>query len=103
MYRRPSPRNLLGRSRFDPMRVVIPDPLVSYTGGHRVEADGETLDEILTDLDRQFPGIRFRVVDEQDNLRKHMLFFVRGERTRNLYEPVSDSEEVVLVHALSGG
>lgn len=86
------------------MRVVIPQPLRSYTDQHhQVEAEGETLDEVLQDLDRQYPGIRFRMVDEQDALRKNMLFFVRGERTRNLHEPVEGTEEVVIVHALSGG
>ena len=85
------------------MRVVIPQPLQSYTGGHLAEAQGDTLNDILNDLDQQYPGLRFRVVDEQDNLRKNILFFVHGERTRNLNEPVVGSDEVVLVHALSGG
>ena len=85
------------------MRVLIPQPLRSYTGGHIVEAVGDTLDDILNDLDRQYPGIRFRVVDEQDNLRKHMLFFVCGERTRDIRASTVGSDEVVIVHALSGG
>ncbi len=48
------------------MKVVLPSPLESYTRGRRkVQARGATLDGLLADLDRQFPGIRFRMVDEQ--------------------------------------
>ena len=52
------------------MKVVIPGPLLSYTGKREVEASGATLGELLADLDRQCPGFRFRVVDEQDRLRQ---------------------------------
>ncbi len=87
-----------------PMRVLIPQPLLSYTNRQdQVDADGETLEELLADLDRQFPGIRFRMINEQDEMRPHIVFFVRGEKTRDLTEPLSGSEEVVIVQALSGG
>ncbi|RPH38110.1 MAG: MoaD/ThiS family protein, partial [Planctomycetota bacterium] len=47
--------------------VHVPSPLFSYTGNRaEVKATGATLAEILNDLDRQFPGFKFRVVDEQD-------------------------------------
>ena len=86
------------------MRVLIPQPLRSYTDQRdRVDALGDTLDAVLHDLDRQFPGIRFRMVDEQDRIRPHIVMFVRNERTRNLAEPVGASDEVVIMHALSGG
>lgn len=86
------------------MKVFIPQPLIAYTGGaDRVESKGETLDDLLHDLDRQFPGIRFRMIDEQDRMRPHVVFFVRGEKTRNLAEPLAGSDEVVILQALSGG
>lgn len=86
------------------MRVLIPQPLLSYTGGRdRVEARGDTLDELLWDLDERFPGIRFRMVDEQDRVRPHVLFFVRGSRTLDLGASLAGSEEVVILQALSGG
>jgi len=86
------------------MRVLIPQPLLSYTDRlSRVTAEGETLDELLQDLDRQYPGIRFRMINEQDQMRPHLVFFVRGEKTRNLAEPLRDCEEVVIMQALSGG
>jgi len=85
------------------MRVLVPSPLLSYTGKKEVEAKGATLAELLHDLDRQFPGIRFRVVDEQDRLRQFMRFFVNGEQVFSLDTPLSPDDEVQLVQALSGG
>jgi len=86
------------------MKVLIPQPLLSYTDHQdRVNAEGATLDEVLYDLDRQYPGIRFRMINEQDEMRPHIVFFVAGEKTRNLAEPLTDSEEVVIMQALSGG
>lgn len=85
------------------MKVLIPSPLLSYTGERWVEADGATLADLLADLDRRYPGIRFRVVDEQDRLRGHMRFFVNNEQTFALHHPLRATDEVVLVQALSGG
>jgi hypothetical protein len=58
---------------------------------------------VLTDLDRQYPGIRFRVVDEQGALRRHMNIFVDGERARDLSLPLEGVDELVVMQALSGG
>ena len=86
------------------MDVRIPTPLRSYTGERaRVEADGATVDEVLVDLDRQFPGMRFRVVDEHGRLRQHMKVFVGEDAVRDLDSPVPDGAEVTLMQALSGG
>ncbi len=86
------------------MRVFIPDALRSYTAGQAmVDAEGETLNELLTDLDTQFPGIRFRMINEQDQMRPHLIFFVAGKKTRDLDEALAGSPEVVIVQALSGG
>ena len=86
------------------MRVRIPTPLRSYTGGEaNVSADGETVADVLADLDRRFPGIRFRVVDEQDRLREHMTVWLDGERCRDLTTHLGDLDELVLMQALSGG
>ena len=86
------------------MRVRIPTPLRSYTGGEKVvAAAGATVDEVLLDLDRQFPGLRFRVVDEQGRLRTHMKVFVAQESVRDLSAPVEGLEEITLMQALSGG
>jgi molybdopterin synthase sulfur carrier subunit len=84
--------------------VRIPTPLRSYTGDQKVvAADGTTLGEVLEDLDRQFPGLRFRVVDEQGRLRKHVNVWLDGERCRELSAPLAGIAEVVIMQALSGG
>jgi molybdopterin converting factor small subunit len=86
------------------MRVRIPTPLRSYTGGEaNVTAAGTTVADVLADLDRQFPGIRFRVVDEQDRLREHMTVWLDGERCRDLSASLDGLDELVLMQALSGG
>ena len=84
--------------------VRIPTPLRSYTGDQKVvSAEGATLAEVLIDLDRQFPGIRFRVVDEQNQLRKHVNVWLDGERCRDLSTALRGVDEVVIMQALSGG
>jgi molybdopterin converting factor small subunit len=86
------------------VKVWIPPPLLSYTGQRKqVEADGATLAELMVDLDRRFPGIRFRVIDEQDGLRPHMRLFVNRKDVRQLAVPLCASDEVHIFQALSGG
>lgn len=86
------------------MKVRIPTPLRSYTSEQSVvEADGTTIGEVLIDLDARYPGLRFRVIDEQGRLRKHMKIFLNEEATRDLAAAVAPSDEVVLMQALSGG
>ena len=86
------------------MRVLVPSPLASYTGHRReVEADGATLAELLADLERRHPGIRFRVVDEQGAIRPHIKMFVNREQAAGLGVAVSPGDEVLIVAALSGG
>jgi molybdopterin converting factor small subunit len=85
------------------MKVLIPSPLISYTVKREVEAQGRTLEELLADLDRRYPGIRFRVIDEQGGLRPHMRMFVNGTQVRELALELRPSDEVQLIQALSGG
>ena len=86
------------------MNVLIPGPLRSYTGERReVEANGATLAEVLADLDRRYPGIRFRMIDEQDGIRRHMRIYVNGGEVDAIHVPLRSSDEVIIVQALSGG
>jgi molybdopterin converting factor small subunit len=85
------------------MKVLIPTPLRSYTNQREVDADGATLGELLADLDRQFPGIRFRVVDEQGSIRQHMRIFINEEQVFDLNHPLRPNDAVYMVQALSGG
>ena len=86
------------------MKVIIPSPLLSYTNqNNEVEAIGATVAEMLEDLNRRYPGIRFRMIDEQDAIRPHMKIFVNGEQTRGLDVTLRPSDEVHILQALSGG
>jgi molybdopterin synthase sulfur carrier subunit len=86
------------------MRVLIPAPLRSYTADTAaVNALGKTLGELATDLDHRYPGMRFRVIDEQGQIRPHIKFFVNGAQMRSLAEPLAEADEVLIVCALSGG
>ena len=95
----------LGRDgRVRHLKVWIPQPLRSYTQQQtHVEANGATLAELLADLDRRYPGIRFRMIDEQDGVRTHMRLFVNREQVDSLATPLRDGDEVHIFQALSGG
>jgi molybdopterin synthase sulfur carrier subunit len=86
------------------MHVFIPPPLRSYTGGRaRLEVGGATLGAVLDNLDGLYPGLRFRIVDEQDRIRPHIRFVVRGEFAHSLTHPLEPGDEVQIICALSGG
>lgn len=86
------------------MRVAVPSQLRDYTHhASQVEAQGSKLGEVLGDLDRQFPGIRFRIVDEQDRIRRHLRIFVNGTQARTLDTRIGPDDLVLIFGALSGG
>lgn len=85
------------------MKVIVPTQLRGYTHGEKeVHAAGATLRDVFVDLERQFPGFRFRVIDEQDRVRPHILIFIGGERCEDIATPVGEAE-VFIAGALSGG
>jgi molybdopterin converting factor small subunit len=86
------------------VKVWIPQPLRSYTAQQSsVEAQGATLAELLVDLDRRFPGIRFRMIDEQDHVRTHVRVFVNKAVVASIDVPLKADDEVHIFQALSGG
>ena len=85
------------------MKVLIPTPLRPYTGAREVDAEGTTLGEVLAALDRAYPGLRFRMIDEQDRVRPHMRVFVNGEQSFDLNRALQPTDSVQIVQALSGG
>jgi hypothetical protein len=93
-------------------RVRIPSPLVSYTLGHdevivtlpELSPDhAPPLRAIVAALESSFPGIRFRIVDEQGKLRPHIAVFLGPRAVRDLGSPVPPGTDVMIVAALSGG
>lgn len=86
------------------MRVTIPSPLRSYTHGRaEVTGSGATFAELLERLDAEYPGIRFRMIDEQDRIRRHIRLFVNREPVNDLSHRLRDEDEVQIICALSGG
>jgi sulfur-carrier protein len=77
--------------------------LRSYTAQSWVEATGPTIGAVLADLERRYPGIRFRMIDEQDRMRPNMRFFVNGAATFDLAQPLRPTDALQIVQALSGG
>lgn len=82
---------------------MIPSALQSYTRAAWVDADGGTVAEVLGDLDRQYPGIRFRMVDEQGQVRPHIRLFINQTQTFQLEAVLTAEDRLHIVQALSGG
>ena len=60
------------------------------------------MNELLVELDRRYPGIRFRMIDEQDRIRQYIRIFVNAEQVYNLGAPLRPSDAVQILQALSG-
>jgi sulfur-carrier protein len=86
------------------MKVYVPTPLRSYTRkSSTVEAEGATLAALFADLERQYPGMRFRVINEQDQIREHIKIFVNQAIARDLSFALKSGDAVRISMALSGG
>ena len=85
------------------MNVHIPTPLRSYTQQSVVLGNGTTLNQVIRDLDQRFPGFRFRIVNEQAELREHIKIFVNQRIAQSLDEPVEPNDQVRIIMAISGG
>jgi sulfur-carrier protein len=86
------------------MKVYVPAPLRLYTGRiSPVDAEGTTLAELFADLERQYAGIRFRVINEQDRVREHIKIFVNQEIASDLSFQLRSGDSVRISMALSGG
>lgn len=86
------------------MIVYIPSPLRSYTQNlSKVDVSAGSLMELSKTLDRQYPGVRFRMIDEQDRIRQHIKIFVNKEEVRSLDVPLGENDVVHITCALSGG
>ncbi len=84
-------------------KVYIPTPLRSYTNKAQVDVTGATLQEALAELDRSYPGLRFRIIDEQDQIREHIRIFVNQDRAPDLNVPLRANDRIQIILAISGG
>ena len=85
------------------MKVHVPSLLFSYTGKKLVDVPGASLDEVIREMDRRYPGLRFRIINEQDQVREHIRIFVNSEQVFDLEAPLGPQDEIRIVGALSGG
>lgn len=90
-----------------PVTVRIPTPLRSIAKGHaEVKATGGSVADVVEDLERQFPGLRERLVDESGELRRFINIYVNEEDIRFLQGKktgLKDGDQVSIVPAIAGG
>lgn len=90
-----------------PVTVRIPTPLRSLARGHaEVQAKGDTVMDVVNDLERQFPGLRERLIDDGGELRRFVNIYVNQEDVRFLSGKetgLKDGDEVSIVPAIAGG
>lgn len=108
VYCETSSRNLLRNGSAlvsgELMQVLIPSPLRSYTQNlSQVESSGTTLAELLDNLDKSYPGIKFRMIDEQEAIRQHIRIYVDRQPALALDLNLKDAEIIQIICALSGG
>jgi sulfur-carrier protein len=88
------------------VEVRIPTILRQYTGGEKaVEGSGESLVELIDDLESRHPGLRERLVDEK-GLRRFVNVYLNDEDVRflgGLATTVSDGDNVTVLPAVAGG
>ncbi|MBI3088610.1 MAG: MoaD/ThiS family protein [Candidatus Omnitrophica bacterium] len=89
------------------VKVRIPTPLQRITNGQgEVACEGKTVSDLLTDLERRYPGIRERICDETGKLRRFVNVFVNEEDIRFLQgdqTPLKDGDDVSIIPAIAGG
>jgi molybdopterin synthase sulfur carrier subunit len=90
-----------------PVTVRIPTPLRALAKGNaNVQAKGDTVEDLVGDLERQFPGLRERLMDEGGELRRFINIYVNQEDIRfldNKATKLKDGDEVAIVPAIAGG
>jgi MoaD family protein len=89
------------------IEVRVPTILRSYTGGAKVvEGSGETLADLLTDLDGKYAGLRGRLITAEGNLHRFVNIYVNDEDVRflgALDAKLSDGDAVTILPAVAGG
>jgi sulfur-carrier protein len=88
------------------IEVRIPTILRNYTGGEKaVSAEGATLSAVIDDLEANHPGIRERLIENED-LRRFVNVYINDEDVRfigGLEATLADGDQVVVLPAVAGG
>ncbi|ACN98869.1 MoaD/ThiS family protein [Sulfurihydrogenibium azorense] len=87
--------------------VRIPTALRRITQGQgEVSVEASNIAELIDALEKEFPGIKERLVDENGEIRKFVNFFVNDEDIRFLQgkdTPLKDGDVVAIIPAIAGG
>jgi molybdopterin synthase sulfur carrier subunit len=87
--------------------IRIPSPLRKYTAGQsKVEGSGSTVSELLESLEAQYPGIKSRLCDDSNQIKRYVNVFVNDEEIRTLQgveTTIADKDEISIVPAMAGG
>ena len=90
-----------------PAKIRIPAPLRKLTNDQAVvEVQGKTVQELLADLEKNYPGLKERICDESGQIRRFVNIFVNGEDIRFKDGPntaVAEGAEVSIIPAIAGG
>jgi MoaD family protein len=89
------------------IQVLIPTPLRTYTSGAaKVQGAGNSIAEVLENLNENFPGLKDRICEADGEIRRFVNVFLNGENVRKLSgaaTPVKDGDEVGIIPAMAGG
>ncbi len=90
-----------------PAKVRIPAPLRKLTNDQAVvEVTGQTIQDLLASLEKQYPGLKERICDESGQIRRFVNIFVNGEDIRfkqGSATVVAEGAEVSIIPAIAGG
>ena len=90
-----------------PIKVRIPTPLRSLTDGKGlVETSGGTISELIDRLEKQYPGLKARICDEQNQVRRFVNIYLNEEDIRfkdGTATPLKEGDEVSIIPAIAGG
>lgn len=86
--------------------VRIPTPLRTLTGGSdEVKAQGATVGALIEDLEKKYPGVRDRLLDDK-GVRRFVNIFVGDEDIRfldGLGTELKGGEQISIIPAIAGG
>jgi len=89
------------------VKVRIPAPLRKLTKEQPVvDCQGKNIDEVLADLEKNFPGMKERICDENGQIRRFINVFINGEDIRfkeGAKTTVTDGAEISIIPAIAGG
>ena len=89
------------------VKVRIPAPLQKLTHNKQeIESKASNIKELILDLEKQFPGIKERLLDETGKIRRFINFYVNDEDIRFLKQDetaLSDGALVSIIPAIAGG